>query len=60
MQHWNNKEVKYIALKLLTEQGKDLWVYNIKELQILRIHFPDTKSDNLMKYPLYIFHDAWV
>lgn len=60
MQNWNNKEVKYIGLKLLTEQGKDLWVDNIKELQIFRIHFPDTKSDNRMKYPLYIFHDAWV
>ena len=35
MQHWNNKEAKYIGLKLLTEQKKDLWICNIKELQIL-------------------------
>lgn len=35
MQHWNKKEVKYIGLKLLTEQEKDFWIYNIKELQIL-------------------------
>lgn len=35
MHDWNKEEIKYIDLKLLTEQEKELWIYNIGVLQIL-------------------------
>lgn len=60
MQHWNKKEVKYIGLKLLTEQEKDFWIYNIKELQILGFISQIPSQIISWNILLYIFHDACV
>lgn len=51
------KERKYTDLKPLIEQVKEI-ISNVKESSNLMFHFQNIMSDNFMKYPSYIFHDA--